>query len=201
LTEEQTTKLTREQLYDEIWEISVAGVSKKYNVPYTDMLKICKEADIPIPPSGYWTKLRFGKPVTSMPLPEYSIKEVMLPTNSTPKRIRKTDAAVTADDEKKLDSEGVEEHHSEVEIPINSEDDFLSYRTVTGERNIYNREKLYQEVWAKPVVKVAEKYGVSDVAVHKVCKALNVPTPPLGYWAKVRAGAKIAKTPFPRQKK
>ena len=39
---------------------------------------------------------------------------------------------------------------------------------------------------------------MSDVAIHKVCKALNVPTPPLGYWAKVRAGAKVKKTPLPK---
>ena len=40
MTEEQTAKLTREQLYTEIWEISVAGVAKKYNAPYNEMLKL-----------------------------------------------------------------------------------------------------------------------------------------------------------------
>lgn len=34
--------------------------------------------------------------------------------------------------------------------------------------------------------------------IHKVCKTLNVPTPPLGYWAKVRAGAEVKKTPLPQ---
>lgn len=66
--------------------------------------------------------------------------------------------------------------------------------------NTYNREKLYREVWKNPVTKVAEQYGVSDVAIHKICKNLNVPTPPLGYWAKIRAGAKIEKTPLPKAK-
>jgi hypothetical protein len=54
--------------------------------------------------------------------------------------------------------------------------------------NIYKRETLYQEVWAKPVTEVAQHYKVSDVTIHKVCKALDVPTPAKGYWAKVRAG-------------
>ena len=27
-------KLTRKQLYDEIWEISASGVAKKYDIPY-----------------------------------------------------------------------------------------------------------------------------------------------------------------------
>ena len=32
-----------EQLYNEIWEISVSGVAKKYNVAYAVLLKLCKE--------------------------------------------------------------------------------------------------------------------------------------------------------------
>ena len=47
-------------------------------------------------------------------------------------------------------------------------------------------------------IKVAEQYGVSDVAIHKICKKLNIPTPPLGYWAKVSAGAKVPQTPLPK---
>ena len=61
MTEEQTTKLSRTQLYNEIWEISVSRVAKKYNVPYAEMIKLCRETEIPYPPSGYWTKLNYGK--------------------------------------------------------------------------------------------------------------------------------------------
>lgn len=203
LTEEQTTKLTREQLYYEIWKISVAGVAKKYNASYDELLRLCKETDIPIPPSGYWIKLKFGKPVTHVQLPESSIVEVALPTNPMPKRIRKTPpAAVEAvTEEKSPDHEDVKDQQSEIETPTNFEDNYLtSYRTVSDRYNTYTREKLYQEVWAKPVVEVAVQYGVSDVTIHKICKTLNVPVPPRGYWAKVRAGAKIEKTPLPQAK-
>jgi hypothetical protein len=62
--------MTRKQLYDEIWEISVAGVTKKYNLAYAHLMKQIKGAGIPIPPSGYWTKLNFNKPVTKPELPE-----------------------------------------------------------------------------------------------------------------------------------
>ena len=55
--------LSRQELYDKIWEVSVAGVSKEYGIPYSQLLKQVKAADIPVPPSGYWTKLSFGKPV------------------------------------------------------------------------------------------------------------------------------------------
>jgi len=63
LTDELIIKLPREQLYNEIWEISAIGVSKKYNVSYAELLRVCRESEIPVPPSGYWTQLRFGKPV------------------------------------------------------------------------------------------------------------------------------------------
>ena len=42
--------------------------------------------------------------------------------------------------------------------------------------NVYHRETLYQEVWTMPVTEVAKRYKVSDVAIHKVCKSLDIPT-------------------------
>lgn len=197
MAEEQAHKITREQLYNEIWEISVAGVAKKYNADYNDLLKLCKEADIPVPSSGYWTKLKFGKPVEQILLPELSSVEVTLPTNSKPKRIRKAAARESAEETSVLEQEDEPEEQS-AEGENSHQDSQTLYRTVSGQYNTYNREKLYREVWSKSVVKVAEQYGVSDVAIHKVCKALNIPTPPLGYWAKARAGAEVKKTPLPK---
>lgn len=208
MTKEQSEKLTREQLYNEIWEISVSGVAKKYNVPYAALLKLCKEADIPIPPSGYWTKLNFGKPVTKTPLTESSIVEVTLPANSTPKRSKRAAVSTAAPEViagtqqsdsvvKTLEQTEISEEQPVAEVGEIPQDNQLTYREVTGERNTYNREKLYEEVWAKPVVEVAVQYGVSDVAIHKICKSLNVPVPPRGYWAKLRAGQKLKKTPLP----
>jgi hypothetical protein len=59
------------------------------------------------------------------------------------------------------------------------------------------RQELYDLVWSKPVVKIAEDLGVSDVAVGKICKKLNIPKPGLGYWAKKQAGKRVRKTPLP----
>lgn len=112
MTEEQDIKLLRQQLYEEIWEISVAGVAKKYNASYADMLKLCKEADIPIPPSGYWTKLSFGKPVTKTLLPDSLTKEVTLPLISTKKRIRRTVVSTDTTEEKALNQDNVSEKKS-----------------------------------------------------------------------------------------
>lgn len=34
-----TVRLTRKELYEEIWKISVAGVSKKYGIPYVSAME------------------------------------------------------------------------------------------------------------------------------------------------------------------
>jgi hypothetical protein len=59
----------------------------------------------------------------------------------------------------------------------------------------YNREQLYEEIWSEPLRMVAKKYGFSDVRLGKVCKALNIPKPGVGYWAKKAAGKFLGKPP------
>lgn len=65
--------------------------------------------------------------------------------------------------------------------------------------NVYRREVLYKEVWQFPVTEVAKKYSVSDVTIHKICKSLDIPTPPPGYWAKRRAGKAVTISPLPKR--
>lgn len=60
-----------------------------------------------------------------------------------------------------------------------------------------DRETLYREVWTDPVTVVAERYGLSDVGLAKLCKRLQIPLPRRGYWAKLKAGKKTAKAPLP----
>jgi hypothetical protein len=59
------------------------------------------------------------------------------------------------------------------------------------------RTVLYDLVWSKPVVKIAKDFGISDVAVGKICKKLNIPKPGLGYWAKKQHGKRTRQTPLP----
>ena len=53
------------------------------------------------------------------------------------------------------------------------------------------REELYEQVWSVPIWTLCQQYGLSDNGLRKVCKRLNVPVPPRGYWAKVEAGHKV----------
>ena len=50
------------------------------------------------------------------------------------------------------------------------------------------RRAMYDLVWSRPMTKVAEELGISDVALKKICDKHRVPTPPRGYWAKRDAG-------------
>lgn len=61
----------------------------------------------------------------------------------------------------------------------------------------YNRQTLYEEVWAEPVSNVAQRYGVSDVAIAKTCRKMHIPVPGRGYWNKVHSGQKLEKLPLP----
>jgi len=59
----------------------------------------------------------------------------------------------------------------------------------TGTRKIIlSREELYARVWSVPRLQLAREFGVSDVALGRMCRRRNIPCPPPGYWAQYRAG-------------
>ena len=59
------------------------------------------------------------------------------------------------------------------------------------------REKLYEEIWAEPMSKVAPRYGVSDVWLRKKCTLWDIPIPSREYRGRVAHGQKPWKTPLP----
>jgi hypothetical protein len=59
----------------------------------------------------------------------------------------------------------------------------------------YDRDELYRKVWEQPMLKLAEEYGVSAVALGKTCRKLSVPVPGRGHWAKLSNGREGAKKP------
>ena len=60
----------------------------------------------------------------------------------------------------------------------------------------FDRERLYEEVWANPASEVAKSYRISGVYLGRVCRTLRVPVPPRGYWAKLRSGKTVRKPPL-----
>ena len=51
-----------------------------------------------------------------------------------------------------------------------------------------SRQDLYQQVWTTPIFHLAAKWGVTGTYLARVCDALNVPRPPLGYWQRKAVG-------------
>lgn len=64
----------------------------------------------------------------------------------------------------------------------------------------YTREEFYELVWSKPLTHLAKDFGLSDVALHKICRKHDIPNPPLGWWAKHAAGHKVKRIPLPKLK-
>jgi hypothetical protein len=53
------------------------------------------------------------------------------------------------------------------------------------------REALYEKVWKAPMSRLAAEFGISDVALAKFCKKLDIPVPGRGHWARVKSGQKV----------
>jgi len=58
------------------------------------------------------------------------------------------------------------------------------------------REELYELVWTVPMQRLAERYGISDVALAKTCRNLVIPVPPRGYWRRKETGRVPARPPL-----
>lgn len=65
------------------------------------------------------------------------------------------------------------------------------------QRHYFKREALHDLVWTAPVLEVAKRLGVSDVALAKLCRRASIPIPERGYWARVEAGQQIGRTSLP----
>jgi hypothetical protein len=59
------------------------------------------------------------------------------------------------------------------------------------------RKEMYKQVWSEPMTKLAERYGLSDVGLAKICKKNKIPRPTRGYWARKQAGNAPKRIPLP----
>lgn len=62
---------------------------------------------------------------------------------------------------------------------------------------VVTREELYELVWSKAMLRVAEQFEVSSSYLARVCAALDVPRPERGYWAKMAVGKAPPRDPLP----
>lgn len=65
-----TPDVTREELYQEVWNAPMTKVAVKFGVTSSYLARVCTQLNVPRPERGYWSKLAAGHKVTIPPLPE-----------------------------------------------------------------------------------------------------------------------------------
>ena len=64
--------LTREELYQRVWETPIDTLRREFGISNVGLGKICRHRQIPVPPRGYWAKKYAGhkmKPPPPLPKP------------------------------------------------------------------------------------------------------------------------------------
>lgn len=61
-------KIEREELYRRVWETPMSRLAKEFDISDVGLAKACRKHAIPLPPVGYWTKLKHGKTIPKPPL-------------------------------------------------------------------------------------------------------------------------------------
>jgi hypothetical protein len=67
---ENIIKISRKELYEQVWTEPVTQLSRRYGFSDVWLAKICRKYDIPRPPRGYWARIQSGQNVPKTPLPK-----------------------------------------------------------------------------------------------------------------------------------
>ncbi len=62
------------------------------------------------------------------------------------------------------------------------------------------RQELYEKMWSRPAVSLAEEFGISGRGLGKICSRFEIPVPPRGYRAKLAAGKHVTRAQLPTAK-
>ena len=163
----KTITLTRQQLYDEIWQVSVAGVARKYNLNYSKLIAKCREVNIPFPSSGYWTKKNLGKDVSEevVALPPSDNENVELLLAKA--KVEKKKKVVL---KKPIEELAVEEFENNTEKDFKKVDAFMEEKVKGSEGEdttvavLGNTEEIEVDDTVLPFLDSAEKKRVLQVA-------------------------------------
>lgn len=69
-TRNKDARVSREQLYEEVWAEPMTTVALKYKVSSSFLARICTRLNVPRPQRGYWAMYSTGKRPKQLPLPE-----------------------------------------------------------------------------------------------------------------------------------
>lgn len=66
----ETIRLTREELYEQVWAHPMRELAQEYGLSDVGLAKICRRLDVPLPGRGYWAKKDAGRAPARPALPE-----------------------------------------------------------------------------------------------------------------------------------
>lgn len=93
-TNENTTArstVTRELLFDQVWETPMNRLAARYGITGNGLAKICARLEVPCPPRGYWAKKLAGRKVVEpkLPAPKVGTPDSVTISPTPPERLRK----------------------------------------------------------------------------------------------------------------
>ena len=66
----QMKRYDRAALYEQVWAQPVRDVARSYGISDVRLGKVCRELLVPVPPRGYWARVRSGYRARKPPLPK-----------------------------------------------------------------------------------------------------------------------------------
>lgn len=67
--------MKRSELHEKVWSTPMTKLAKELGISDVGLAKVCRRHAIPVPPRGYWAKLKAGQkpPLVSLPTPELDV--------------------------------------------------------------------------------------------------------------------------------
>ncbi len=141
-------KLSRKQLFEDIWDIGFDRTAEKYDVSLNEMLEVCKMSSIPLPYNSYFADKFLGREVNIPKLPPCNIEFVEL--NQVRRRRGKIDTNLSSKANAICILIALEEH-SDASKPM-SVGDIINYLDIrfnglkVDRRTVYSTIKLLQDI-------------------------------------------------------
>lgn len=184
---------TRQELYDRVWSKPMSHLVSELGTTTAILSALLRRANIPTPSSGHWRRKEFGKPIEQPllpPTPSGCVEPLVLDTEK--QVARRKPKHITAEPATAL---GVEQNTATA-VPENPVQ--ITPKSRPTQPITMTREELYSAVWATPISRLAEEYGISGNGLAKICDREDIPYPPRGYWANHAVGKAPKQTSLPK---